>query len=42
MNKLFSITGAFGIAIIVMLLVTFPYFAFIAIVSYMILQERNK
>ncbi len=41
MGKLFSGIGAFGIAILGVLIITFPYFAGIAIIAYMIFQERK-
>ena len=42
MSKLPAIIVAFVIAIVVMFAITFPYFAGIGIIAYMMIQERNK
>ncbi len=41
MGKIFSGVGALGIAITGILMITFPYFAGLLILGYMILQERK-
>ena len=42
MRKIFSSIGGFGIAIGLILIITFPYFAIFAIFGYMFLEERKK